>query len=175
MQSPLLEPFQKHDINWLLHVTIGHGNYNHIKITIIPWDRFKHFVQREYNYLEFPCKFTRINEHKICNPLNTLTHPKANFAVCVYRCCFISNVILIFKNAIVVIFVCYHSLSLLQLGFEMFHMRKCLFSRSQVEITSITIGCKTTLHQFMKFKNINHFFKAIDWKILSSSFQSLHP
>jgi len=117
----------------------------------------------------------RINEHKICNPLNTLTHPKANFAVCVYRCCFISNVILIFKNAIVVIFVCYHSLSLLQLGFEMFHMRKCLFSRSQVEITSITIGCKTTLHQFMKFKNINHFFKAIDWKILSSSFQSLHP
>jgi hypothetical protein len=38
VQSPPLEPFQKHDINWLPHVTIGHDNYNHTEIVIVPWD-----------------------------------------------------------------------------------------------------------------------------------------
>jgi len=47
MQFPPLEPFQKHDINWLPHVTTKHGSYNHIKVAIIAWDWFKDFVQGE--------------------------------------------------------------------------------------------------------------------------------
>jgi hypothetical protein len=38
LQSPPLGPFQKHDINYLLHVTTRHGLYNHIEIVVIPWD-----------------------------------------------------------------------------------------------------------------------------------------
>jgi hypothetical protein len=66
LQSPPPGPFQKNNINWLRHVTTGHGLYKHIKTRIIPWDRFEDFVQGEQNYLEFPCKFTRTKEHKIC-------------------------------------------------------------------------------------------------------------
>jgi hypothetical protein len=101
MQSPSPGPFQKHDINWLLHVTIRHGSYNHTENRIISWDQLKDFVQGEQNYLEFPCKFTRTKEHKICNPPNTLTHPRANSAALVYKCSFISNVILLLKNVAV--------------------------------------------------------------------------
>ncbi len=113
IQSPPLGPFQKHDINWLPHVTIRHGSYNHIEIAVISWDQFKDFLQGEQNYLEFPCKFTRTKEHKICNPPNTLTHPRASFAVLVYKCSFIFNVILLLKNVAVGLLIgkLYHPLS----------------------------------------------------------------
>jgi hypothetical protein len=45
LQSPLLRPFQKHDINWLPHVTTRFGFYNHIEIVVIPWDLLDDFVQ----------------------------------------------------------------------------------------------------------------------------------
>ncbi len=85
VQSPPLGPFQKDHITWLLHVTFGHGLYKHIEIVFIPWDHLEDFVQGEQKNQEFPCKFTRTKEHKLCNPSNTLTRPRANFASLVIR------------------------------------------------------------------------------------------
>ncbi len=68
LQSPPPRPFQKHDINWLLHVTTRHGLYNHIEIAVIPWDSLEDFVLGEQNYSKLPCKFTRTKE---------LTHSQA--------------------------------------------------------------------------------------------------
>jgi hypothetical protein len=78
MQSPLLRPFEKDHITWLLHVTFRHGLYKHIEIAVIPWDQLEDFVQGEQKNPKFPCKFTRTKEHKLCNPSNTLTHPRTN-------------------------------------------------------------------------------------------------
>jgi len=133
MQSPPPRPFQKHDINWLLHVTIRHGSYNHTEIAVISWDQIKDFVQGEQNYLEFPCKFTRTKEHQIYNPPNTLTHPRANFATLVYKFFFISNVILLLKNVAVGLLIgkLYHPLSNLS--------------------TSNNNPCYTTLHALIPY------------------------
>ncbi len=42
-------------------------------------------MQGEQNNLDSPCKFTRIKEHKLCNPPNKLTYPKANYVLLVFR------------------------------------------------------------------------------------------
>jgi hypothetical protein len=47
LQSPPPRPFQKNDINWFPHVTIGHGLYNQTEIVIIPRDWLKDIVQGE--------------------------------------------------------------------------------------------------------------------------------
>jgi hypothetical protein len=100
LQSPPPGPFQKHDINWLPHVTTGHGLYNHIENAVIPWDQLEDFVQREHNYLELPYKFTRTKEHKICNPPNTLTHLKKNSTLLVYKCYSIFEFVFFQSNAL---------------------------------------------------------------------------
>jgi hypothetical protein len=48
-----------------------------------------------------------------------------------------------------------------QLGFEMFHMWNNLFSRSQVEMTLIIIGCRAKLHHYVKFNNFQPFFPEL--------------
>jgi hypothetical protein len=121
---------------------------------VIPWGWFKDFVQGEQNNLKFSCKFTSTKEHKICNPSNTLTHPKQ------IRHHFFTSVLLSLKfffktpHLGLYLFVAIHC----QLGFEMLHMWNNLFSRSQVEMTLIIIGCKTTLHHCVKFSNFQPFF-----------------
>jgi hypothetical protein len=75
MQEPLLGPFQKSNIMWLLHVTSGRGLYNNAEIAIIPWDHMEDFVREEQNNLNFPCKFTRTKDHVKLSAPNTLTHP----------------------------------------------------------------------------------------------------
>jgi hypothetical protein len=77
---------------------------------LIPWDHFEDFVQGEQNNLEFLCKFISTKEHKNCNPLNTLTHPKANLASLLYECCLFFKVILLQNNAFGFIFIYSHSL-----------------------------------------------------------------
>jgi hypothetical protein len=121
LQLPPPRLVQKHDINWLPHVTTRHGLYNHTEIVIIPWDQFEDFVQGKFNYLKFLCKFTKIKEHKICNPPNTLTHPRANSTMLIYRCYFISKVVFFQNNALV--FICLlPSIIFFTFGFLMFHI-----------------------------------------------------
>ncbi len=85
MQSPPPKPFQKDHITWLPHVAFKHGLYKQTQIVIFPWDQLQDCVQGEHNNLEFPCKFTRTKEHKLCNPPNTLTHLRTNFMLLVIR------------------------------------------------------------------------------------------
>jgi len=49
IQSPPLGPFQKHDINWLPHVTIRHGSYNHIEIAILKLRSFHGISSRIFS------------------------------------------------------------------------------------------------------------------------------
>ncbi len=98
----------KNDINGFFHVTTKHGPQNHIKIMVIPWDHFEDFFQGEQKNLECPSKFTSKKEQKICNPLNTLTHPKTNSASLFYKCCLFFKVFLLQNNAFGFIFLYSH-------------------------------------------------------------------
>lgn len=70
--------------------------------------------------------------------------------------------LLFFKsNAFGFIVVYYHSFSLSQLGLECSICGKVFFSRSQIEMTLITIGCITTLHHCVKYNNFQPLFSKL--------------